>query len=132
LESSPPVEILLTAAVSPSESREKVMQAAKNILGGCLYETEEAGETIILTSRDPTCLKTVHDQLRDRHVRDAARRLLLRNREQETTSLILNRQAAYVGIVALCGAAAESPLGPLVLEMRSSRVEELIDWLTAH
>ncbi len=46
------------------------------------------------------------------------------------TVLLFNKQAATVGIAALCDDSSESPLGPIVLTIRSQRVEEVIDWLT--
>ena len=44
--------------------------------------------------------------------------------------LLLNKQAATVGIAALCDDPNESPLGPIVLRIRSQNILELIDWLT--
>ena len=44
--------------------------------------------------------------------------------------LMLNKQAATVGIAALCDDPSESPLGPIVLRIRSQRIVEVIDWLT--
>ena len=46
--------------------------------------------------------------------------------------LLLNRQAATAGVVALCTSATESPLGPIVLEIECDKPETVIDWLTAH
>jgi len=78
------------------------------------------------------CLRKIHDQLRDRHVRAAANRLLLRMRDGRRVTVLLNRQAATTGVVALCTSATESPLGPLVLEIESDTPERVVDWLTAY
>ncbi len=128
----PSAEIILTASVAPSEDQEKVIAAARNILGECPVELERRPTEIRLHSNDVRCLRKIHDQLRDRRVRDAARRFLLRSRDGDSLSLLLNRQAASVGIVALCANPEDSQLGPLVLQMSSTEADALLDWLTAH
>jgi predicted RNA binding protein with dsRBD fold (UPF0201 family) len=55
---------------------------------------------------------------------------LLEHQEGHSLRLLLNRQAAYVGIVALCSAEEQSPMGPLVLRIETPAPEKLIDWLT--
>ena len=85
-----------------------------------------------ITSDDPQCLVKVHDQLRDRRVRAAARRLLMTGREGSRTTVMLNRQAATAGIVVLCSSEAESPLGPMYLTIESRELDAVIDWLTAY
>jgi predicted RNA binding protein with dsRBD fold (UPF0201 family) len=132
LEASARVVITLHAIVSPSEDPAKVLSAARNILGDCAYEVEEGAGTLTLRSTEFACLQRIHDQLRDRHVRAAANRLLLRMREGPRVRILLNRQAAAAGVVALCTSTYESPLGPLVMEIECDRPESLIEWLTAY
>ena len=126
------VAVTLTATISPSEDPSKVLSAARNVLGDCDYQVEEGRSGIILRSRGRACLQRIHDQFRDRHVRAAANRLMLRSQEGHKVTVFLNRQAAAAGIVVLCTTPDESPLGPLVLEIESSRPEALIEWLTAY
>jgi predicted RNA binding protein with dsRBD fold (UPF0201 family) len=126
------LRIVLRAAISPSEDRDKVISAATGVLGKCEYEMEEGEDSVTLRSSHLECLQMVHDQLRDRHVRDAARRRLLKSIDGNRMTLLLNRQAAFIGIVAVVAAAEESPLGPLVLEMECDKPEELMDWLTLY
>ncbi len=104
----------------------------RQVLGDCDYTVEEGETSVILSSSSTRCLQKLHDQLRDRHVRDAARRLMLRLLEGDTLSLMLNRQAATAGVLALCTTATESPLGPLRLEIQSDAPQKLVDWLTAY
>jgi predicted RNA binding protein with dsRBD fold (UPF0201 family) len=132
LEASTVVAISLHASVSPSEDPAKVLSAARNILGECAYEVEEREGSVTLRSRETACLQKIHDQFRDRHVRAAANRLLLRMRDGRKVIILLNRQAATAGVAALCTSATESPLGPLVLEIESDRPEAVIEWLTAY
>lgn len=126
------VRIILRASVSPSEERSKVLAAAKNVFGDCPHKEEISEDEILLSSESMRCLQKLHDQLRDRRVRNAARRLLLRGRTENRLTLMLNRQAAFADIVVLCGSEDESPLGPIFLVMDSEEADKLVDWLTVH
>jgi predicted RNA binding protein with dsRBD fold (UPF0201 family) len=126
------VKIELRATVAPSEDPQKVLAAMRQALGECEYEVDEAPTSIRIRSTSARCLQKLHDQLRDRHVRDAARRLMLASLEGNVLPLKLNRQAAVVGVLALCSNAVESPLGPLNLLLESDEPAKLIDWLTAY
>jgi predicted RNA binding protein with dsRBD fold (UPF0201 family) len=132
LEDSASVSISLSATISPTEDPAKVLSAAQNVLGECAYQVEEGEGILTLRSREMNCLLKIHDQLRDRQVRAAANRLLLRMRDGNRVIMLLNRQAATAGVVALCTSAIESPLGPLVMEIESDKAQDVIDWLTAH
>jgi len=125
-------QITLTATISPSESPEKVLLAVKSLVGDCASEIHESVDEVRLASNDIRSLRLVHDQLRDRRIRDAARRFLLKTREGNSLLLLLNRQAAYVGTVAICSTPEESPLGPIFLRVTSDDPDAVIDWLTAH
>jgi len=118
--------------VSPSEDRAKVLTAVRNVLGDCEYSVEEGEGDVHVSSEDFGCLQKIHDQLRDRRVRDAARRLMLRLREGNRLNFLLNRQAAFVGVVSMCTGQTESPLGAITVEIECDRPDELIDWFTAH
>jgi uncharacterized protein len=124
--------LTLTATLAPSEDPEKVIEGIKNVLGECRFEIAREPHQVRVQSGDIRCLRKIHDQLRDRRVRDAARRYLLKKREGDVLSLLLNRQAAHAGVVVLCANPEDSPLGPLILRMTSLKPNELIDWLTAH
>jgi predicted RNA binding protein with dsRBD fold (UPF0201 family) len=126
------VRVRLSATLSPSEDPGKVLAAMKNVVGDRDIHIEEAADSIELSSTSIRSLQKVHDQLRDRHVRDAARRLLLRRQDGDNLTLLLNRQAAAAGVIVVCSNELESPLGPIVLEIHAPKSQELIDWLTAH
>ena len=124
--------ITLTASVAPSEDRGKVIESVKNVLGDFTFEIRLAPEEVTFRSEDIRCLRKIHDQLRDRRVRDAARRFLVKKRDGNVLSLLLNRQAAYAGVIALCSNPEDSPLGPLVLRITSPDADSVVDWLTSH
>jgi predicted RNA binding protein with dsRBD fold (UPF0201 family) len=126
------VEISLRAEVSASEDPDKVLVAARNILGDCTYEVEQRPNSVTLRSTGLGCLRKVRDQLRDRHVRNAARRQILKGIEGSKLRVLFNRQAAYVDVIATISAGEESPLGPLVLELTCDQPLEMLDWLTPY
>ena len=95
-------------------------------------DVSESSRQIRMTTDKPGSLDSLRNQLRDRHVRGAARRILLSELRGETTSLMLNRQAAAVGVVALCSDADQSPLGPIYATLESKNITAVIDWLTSY
>jgi len=124
-------KLALEAKVSPSEDPEKVLQAMKNVVGVSQCDTAADPHSARLVTQDPRALAHIRDQLRDRHVRSAARKQMLVKSSGRSSSLMLNRQAAAAGVVALCGSPDESPLGPVYLTIESERIETVTDWLTA-
>ncbi len=123
--------IKLEATVSPSEDPRKVVGALQNVVGGAQEGTVQEGAAA-LTTDNVRAVSHIRDQLRDRHVRSAARRQLLVNSAGRTTFMMLNRQAAAAGVVAVCGNPEESPLGPIYVTVESDDLPAAIDWFTAY
>ena len=126
------VSVVLEGTVALSEDSDRVLKAVENLVGESAHTLETKRNLIRVSSSGQKCLILVRDQLRDRHVRSAAKRLLLYNRNGNTTKLLLNRQAAYLGLVVLCSSEEESSLGPIYMTIRSSKLDAVIDWLTAY
>ncbi|MDA4123108.1 MAG: hypothetical protein OK456_08025 [Thaumarchaeota archaeon] len=125
------VKLRVFATISPTEDKNKVLTAVTHLLGECAFIVEEGAGGLRIASEDPGCLRLIHDQLRDRHVRSAARRLMLKQgRLDNGLRLLFNRQAAFAGVVSLCSDGLESPLGPIIMEIESKDPDLLIDWLT--
>lgn len=124
--------VTVEASVSPSEDPSKVASALEGAIGG------EPGGAVLkagsarLSTNNPKALAKVRDALRDRHVRAAARRHLLLHRKGRSSTLMLNRQAAAAGVLALCGSPEESPLGPVYMTIESEDLDRVLDWLTAY
>jgi predicted RNA binding protein with dsRBD fold (UPF0201 family) len=124
--------LTLEATVSASEDPARVGGAMKNVLGEVQGEPIGSPSSLRLSSDDRKCLARIKDMLRDRHVRSAARRQLLLNSARRSATMMLNRQAASAGVIALCGSPEESPLGPIYLTIESDRLSAAIDWLTSY
>ena len=56
----------------------------------------------------------------------------IQNLSGNSTWFYLNRQAAYVDVIALCNEEDESPLGPIEIILDSQQIEQVIDWLTSY
>lgn len=122
---------MLEAAVAPSEDLDKVMKTVKSITAGTMRE--DIGKFgVKVVAEGPGTLLTLHDQFRDRHVRGAARRLLLAGVKGNSTTVMVNRQAATAGIIVLCGTAEESLLGPIYVTIACKGIDAVINWLTAY
>ncbi len=126
------VKVTLEATLSPSEDPLKVAAAISGIAGSEPSAVELLPDTARFKSQDLQILSRIKDKLRDRHVRAAARRQLLVSSAGRSASMMLNRQAAAAGVVALCGTPEESPLGPIYVAIESERLGAAIDWLTAY
>jgi uncharacterized protein len=124
------VSVSVEARVSPSEDPQKVAAAVEGALGGFEHTVEAGRHSVRAESSGSGSLDRIRDQLRDRHVRSAARRLLLSSKKGRSTVLMLNRQAATAGVLALCSSEDQSPLGPLYLTIESEDIDGVIDWLT--
>jgi len=125
-------KIILEATISPSEDPVKVVGALEKVLGQPTGKVSSDSRAARLVTDEAKALLRIRDQLRDRHVRSAARRRLLLSRKRNSTSLMLNRQAATAGVLAICGSPEESPLGPIYLMIESEKLDALIDWLTSY
>ena len=123
---------IMEATVSPSEGPAMVAGALRNVGGGHVETESGDAYSVRLVTGNLGAFVHLKEQLRDRRIRSAARRQLLLNRRGDETSLILNRQAAAAGVVALCGSPEESPLGPIYLTIVSDRLDAVVDWLSAY
>jgi predicted RNA binding protein with dsRBD fold (UPF0201 family) len=126
------VEIVAEAQIKRTESSAKVADAVRKLFGDS-GDLRVEPDRVMFISTDLKSLRYLKDQFRDRRVRSSARRLLLSNQEEGSlqTYVLLNKQAATVGIGALCDDPRESALGPIVLRLRSNDLLKVIDWLTA-
>lgn len=123
-----PLKIIVEAQVNPSEDAGKVKTAIKNLIKLVEPDFSQKGKSTASTS-DEKSLYSIYELIRVKQILAATRRLLMVNTAQDSTYLILNKQAAFVGSLNICGEEGESPLGPIKLIIQSPHVNEFIDWL---
>jgi len=120
-------KIEVYAAVNPSEDPDKVRHAVSNVVLNADYEFREG--SMKATSRDIHSLSKIQETVRSRKANRVYRRQMRYNTKEDTTWFYLNKQAAYVDVVAICDEAEESPMGPIKVILHSKNLEKVVDWL---
>jgi hypothetical protein len=114
------------AAVNPSEDPEKVQQAISNVLQDMYFKYESG--SIKGISNDLQSLSKIYETIKSRKSRTYRRRMRY-NLQGDTTWFYLNKQAAFVNVIALCEEAEESPLGPIKVLLHSKNIDKVMEWL---
>jgi predicted RNA binding protein with dsRBD fold (UPF0201 family) len=114
-------------AVNPSEDKEKVKLAISNVILDANYEYKDG--SIKATSRNLHSLSKIQKTIQSRRVNRVYRRQMRFNTKGDTTWFYLNKQAAFVDVIAICDEAEESPMGPVKVILHSTDIQRVIDWL---
>ena len=114
-------------AVNPSEDSEKVKLAISNVMVDAAYEYKDG--SIKATSRSLRSLSRIQETIQSRRINRVYRRQMRFNTKGDTTWFYLNKQAAFVNVIAICDEAEESPMGPIKVIIHSQDIERVIDWL---
>ncbi|MBS7608885.1 MAG: RNA-binding domain-containing protein [Candidatus Bathyarchaeia archaeon] len=125
------VEVYIEVEVNPTESEEKVRKALENMFGNIPVQTKSLAKGSLLTAeaKGLEALTKLYNLLRRERIRDAARGALFEGLSGNTITFYLNKQVAYVGHVSFSKAVAESPLGPIKVQIKCENPRQLIDWL---
>ena len=119
------IEIL--SSINPSEDPKKIETAILNVFPNAKIKIENF--SITSNSKDLHLLEKIYDVIHSNQSQKIYQRQLEKNLENNSTWFYLNKQAAFVGTVALCEEAEESPLGPIKVILTSSNIDRIIDWL---
>jgi predicted RNA binding protein with dsRBD fold (UPF0201 family) len=117
--------------VNPTEDPTKVKQAVENVLGSLKLEEQRVARGSLLTAQTRGMENLSHfgSLLRRERIRAAARTILRRGRRGNIVAFYLNKQVAHAGHVSFCEPLAESPLGPIKVEVKSDNPSRLLDFL---
>jgi predicted RNA binding protein with dsRBD fold (UPF0201 family) len=123
------IEVSVRAEVFPTESREKVEAAMRNVLGDIALDflDRRGGATLEGRYDDLEALRRLRDLLGRARIRDAARALFSRIAQEGVLSFGLNKQAAFAGHVSFYRS-GESALGPIQITIKGD-VPKVIDYL---
>jgi predicted RNA binding protein with dsRBD fold (UPF0201 family) len=126
------ISVHIEVEVNPTEDLEKVKQAVENIFGAVTFKAESRtwGQLLIAKTAGTNGLTKMYNILSRERIRAAARKVLLSGMDENSVTFYLNKQVAYAGHISFCQKTAESPLGPISVEIRCSNPRELIEWLT--
>ena len=119
------IEIL--SSINSSEDPKKIETAILNVFPDAKIKTDNF--SIISNSKDLHLLEKIYDVIHSNQLQKIYQRQLEKNLENDSAWFYLNKQAAFVGTVALCEEAEESPLGPIKVILTSSNIDRIIDWL---
>jgi len=125
------ISVQVEADINPTENEDKVKRAIENIFGSLELEIEpqRQGSLLVGRGRGIDALTKLFNLLRRERIRDAARGALYEGLSGKSIIFYLNKQVAYVGHVSFSKPVAESPLGPIKVEIECDNPRELIEWL---
>jgi predicted RNA binding protein with dsRBD fold (UPF0201 family) len=127
------ISLHVEAEVNPTDSREKVEQAIKNVFGEIDLQVKPLQKATLLVGEGngKESLTKLCDLLRREHIRGAARTVFIEGMDKKTIRFCLNKQVAYVGHISFSKESAESPLGPIKVKIECRDPRELVEWLTS-
>ncbi len=125
------VEVYVEVEINPTESEDKVKRAVENMFGNIPTQIKPLTRGSLLTAETKgfEALTKLYNLLRRERIRDAARGVLFEGLSENTITFYLNKQVAYAGHVSFSKAVAESPLGPIKVQIKCNNPRQLIDWL---
>jgi len=126
------ISVRIEVEINPTEDSEKVKRAVENIFGRVDFQIkpQQHESLLIAETKGLDGLSKLQNLLRRERIRAAARAVLFEGLHGNSIIFYLNKQAAFVGHVSFSAPIAESPLGPIKIEINCTDPRELIDWLT--
>lgn len=125
------VTVLVETEIYPTESEDKVKAAVNNVLGNASITIKPSvkGSTLTATAKGQDSLLKLRKLLRNDRIRDASRKLFFKSIRGNIISFFLNKQVAFAGHVSFSEETAESPLGPIRVNIETDSPQQLIEWL---
>jgi len=126
------IVVHVEAEVNPTEDLEKVKQAVENIFGAVTFKVESRkwGRLLIAKTRGTEGLTKLYNLLGRERILAAARKVFFSGMDEKSVTFYLNKQVAYAGHISFSQKTAESPLGPINVQIRCDNPRKLIEWLT--
>jgi len=125
------INIQVEVEINLTEDQEKVKRAVENILGNAEFEIKQQrqGSLLVAKAEGMDGLTKFYNLLRRERIRDATRGVLFGGLSGKSIVFYLNKQVAYVGHISFSQPTAESPLGPIKVQIQCDNPRELIEWL---
>lgn len=125
------INVQVEADINPTENEDKVKRAVENMFSKLEWEIkpQRQGSLLIGRGKGMDTLTKLYNLLRRERIRNAARGALYEGLNQKSIIFYLNKQVAYMGHVSFSQPEAESPLGPIKVEIECDNPRELIEWL---
>lgn len=125
------VTVFVETQINPTENEENVKATVNNFLDNATITIKPSikGSSLTAIAKGQDSLFKLRNLLRNDRIRDASRRLLFKSIRGNMISFYLNKQVAFVGHISFSEESAESPLGPIRVNIETDNPEQLIDWL---
>lgn len=126
------ISVHVEVEINPTEDLKKIKQAVENVFGAVTFKVESRkwGQLLLAKTTGTEGLTKLRNILARERIRAAARKVLLGGMGQNSVTFYLNKQVAYAGHISFSQKTAESPLGPISVQISCSGPRELIEWLT--
>lgn len=130
------MHFIVKSLAYPTENPQRVQEAIENIFGSIPIEIVKKVNFSEISSPElvQTHLTHIRQAIHDKRIIDATRVRLLRNRDELTTMIFLDKQAASVGKLRLLDNENEDPpLGSIELRMNfvtDSEFEQFLTWFS--
>jgi len=127
------IDVYVEAMIHPTEDPEKVKKAVENIIWNAEFEIKplKHGSLLVARAKSLDSLTKIYNLLQGERIRDAARNVLFNGLSEKSVTFYLNKQVAYVGHLSFSEPEAESPLGPIKVQVRCENPRQFIEWLTS-
>ena len=125
------IQITIEAQINPTEDEEKVKQAVVNVIGPVNFKVKQKtwGQLLTAQASGTEGLTKLSNLIKRAQIIAAARKVLRRSATETSITFYLNKQVAYAGHISFSQQTAESPLGPIKVEIKSDNPKKVIDWM---
>ena len=118
-------EIFAKSYVNPTEDMDKIIKAIANVIE---YDEIEMGEDYVCACGNIETIRNLRDELRERKIRGAARKIMLKGISANKIHFNLSKQAALVGALNLVDDSL-CPLGEIEVKIKTDDPKKFIDWI---
>jgi predicted RNA binding protein with dsRBD fold (UPF0201 family) len=127
----PNFEVCVSAEtiINPSEEPSRVIKCLINTVNGGSPEINEEGNLATVETEGIHALHHIRVGVKSRFSAGVLRRLFEYNRSNNKTWFLLNKQAAYSGVIAIVESSVESSLGPIMVTITSRDLDRVLEWL---
>ena len=125
------IMVNIEVQVNPTEDLKKVKRAVENIFGAVTFNVKPKtwGQLLIVKTCGTEGLTKLSNMLKREQILAAARKVFRIGMDDNSVTFYLNKQVAYAEHISFSQQTAESPLGPIKVQIRCSNPRKLIDWL---
>jgi len=121
------ITIQVFCEINPSENLEKIKTSVFNLFPDLKIKIQK--NRLSGSSNDIELLSKVIKSMKNRQTTNVLSRIMKSNMTDNSTWFYLNKQAAFVNVVALCNEADESALGPIKIVLNSNNIDDIIEKL---